>query len=133
MGFTPDLVASVWVGYDNHVVRMRLKNGRGESGSSIALPIWNGFMRRVFADADRSMAPVFPGPETDEIEEVIICRVTGQLANAACAEHSRSEIFWKGTAPTTVCELHTDSIGFAADTTLGEFTDFDRNFGQRGN
>ena len=130
VGFTPDLVASVWVGYDNHIIRMRLKNGRGQSGSSIALPIWNGFMRRVFADADPYMAPEFPGSEPDEIEEVIICRVTGQLANAACAEHSRSEMFWKGTAPATACELHTDSIGFAADTTLGEFSDFDRNFGQ---
>ena len=132
VGFTPDLVASVWVGYDNHVIRMRSSNGRGQSGSSIALPIWNSFMRRVYADANSSMAPEFPGPEPDEVEEVIICKITGQLANAACAENSRSELFWKGTAPVAVCELHTDSIGFAADTTLGEFSDFDRNFGQGG-
>jgi penicillin-binding protein 1A len=130
VGFTPDLVASVWVGYDNHVIRMRLQNGRGQSGSSIALPIWNGFMRRVFADAVPSMAPEFPGPVAGETEEVVICKVTGQLANAACAEHARSELFWAGTAPAVTCELHTDSTGFAADTTLGEFTDFDRNFGQ---
>ncbi|RKZ01306.1 penicillin-binding protein [Candidatus Fermentibacteria bacterium] len=132
VGFTPDLVASVWVGYDNHVIRMRLQNGRGQSGSSIALPIWNGFMRRVFADADPSTAPEFPGPVPGEVEEVVICRVTGQLANAACAEHARSELFWTGTAPTVTCELHTDSTGFEADTTLGEFTDFDRTFGQGG-
>lgn len=129
VGFTPDLVASVWVGYDNHVIRMRLQNGRGQSGSSIALPIWTSFMRRVFADADPSIAPDFPGPEPDEIEEAIICRITGQLANAACAENSREELFWRGTAPTAPCELHTDSTGFSADTTLGEFSDFDRNFG----
>ena len=128
VGFTPDLVASVWVGYDNHVIRMRLQNNSGQSGSSIALPIWNSFMRRVFADADPSMAPEFPGPEPDGVEEVVICRVTGQLANAACAEHAREELFWKGTAPTTTCMLHTDSVGFSADTTLGEFSDFDRNF-----
>ena len=128
VGFSPDLVASVWVGYDNHVVRMRLQNGRGQSGSSIALPIWNSFMRRVFSDANPSEAPEFPGPVPGEIETVVICRVTGQLANAACAEHSREELFWKGTEPTVVCELHQDSIGFEADTTLGEFTDFDRNF-----
>ena len=85
-------------------------------------------MRRVFADADPSMAPEFPGPEPDGVEEVVICRVTGQLANAACAEHAREELFWKGTAPTTTCMLHTDSVGFSADTTLGEFSDFDRNF-----
>jgi penicillin-binding protein 1A len=128
VGFTPDLVASVWVGYDNHVIRMRLQNGRGQSGSSIALPIWTAFMKNVFADADRSTAPVFPGPEPDEVEEAVICGITGQLANAACAEHAREEMFWRGTLPTTTCMLHTDSTGFSADTTLGEFTDFDRNF-----
>ena len=130
VGFTPDLVASVWVGYDNHVIRMRLQNGRGQSGSSIALPIWNSFMRRVFADADRATAPEFPGPEPGTVEEVVICRITGQLANAACAENSREELFWQGTAPTSTCMLHTDSTGFASDTTLGEFSDFDRNYGR---
>lgn len=132
VGFTPDLVASVWVGYDNHIIRMRLKNGRGQSGSSIGLPIWNRFMRRVFADADRSTAPTFPGPEPDELEQAVICGITGQLANAACAELSREELFWKGTAPTETCRLHTDSTGFSADTTLGQFSDFDRNFGGGG-
>jgi len=133
VGFTPDLVASVWVGYDNHVIRMRMKNGSGQAGGSIALPIWNRFMRMAFTGADPSVAPVFPGPEPDEVEEAVICRVTGQLANAACAENSRSELFWRGTAPTSSCELHTESTGFAADTTLGEFNAFDRNFGQEGN
>ncbi len=71
---------------------------------------------------------MFPGPEPGEIEEAVICGITGQLANAACAEHAREEMFWKGTLPTTTCMLHSDSTGFSADTTLGEFTDFDRNF-----
>jgi penicillin-binding protein 1A len=133
VGFTPDLLASVWVGYDNHVIRMRTRNGRGQSGSSIALPIWNRFMRVALADADRSGAPVFPGPEPDETEHAVICRITGQLANAACAENAREELFWKGTAPTAFCQLHTDSIGFQADSTLGIFSDFDRNSGGGGN
>ncbi|PIE52515.1 penicillin-binding protein [Candidatus Fermentibacteria bacterium] len=132
VGFTPDLVASVWVGYDNHVVRMRLQNGRGQSGSSIALPVWNAFMRKVFADADPSEAPVFPGPEPGTVENAVICKITGQLANAACAENAREGLFWKGAAPASYCMLHTDSTGFASDTTLGEFTDFDRNFGGGG-
>jgi len=133
VGFTPDLVTSVWVGYDNHVIRMRLRNGSGQAGGSIALPIWNTFMRHAFADADPSMAPEFPGPAQDELEQSVICRITGQLANAACGENAREELFWKGTVPTEICRLHSDSIGFGADTTLGEFSNFDRNFGGGGN
>jgi penicillin-binding protein 1A len=132
VGFTPDLVTSVWVGYDNHVIRMRLKNGSGQAGGSIALPIWNRFMRMAFLNADPEMAPVFPGPEPDELEEAVICRVTGQLANAACGGNSRSELFWTGTAPTASCELHTDGTGFSSDSTLGEFSVFDRDFNQGG-
>jgi penicillin-binding protein 1A len=132
VGFTPDLVTSVWVGYDNHVIRMRLKNGSGQAGGSIALPIWNRFMRMAFMNADPEMAPVFPGPEPDELEEAVICRVTGQLANAACGGNSRSELFWTGTAPTASCELHTDGTGFSSDSTLGEFSVFDRDFNQGG-
>jgi penicillin-binding protein 1A len=128
VGFTPDLVTSVWVGYDNHVIRMRTRNGSGQAGGSIALPIWNSFMRKVFADADPAAAPAFPGPEQGEVETAIVCGLTGQLAVAGCGEYAREDLFWAGTAPTTFCMVHGDSTGFGADTTMGSFSDFDRRF-----
>jgi penicillin-binding protein 1A len=127
IGFTPDLVTSVWVGYDNHVIRMRLQNGRGQSGSSIALPVWNRFMRMAFADADPADAPGFPGPEPNSVESAVICQVSGQLANAACGERAVSELFWQGTAPVDYCMIHADSSFFASDSTVPDFTEFDRN------
>lgn len=128
VGFTPDLVASVWVGYDNHVVRMRLQNGRGQSGSSIALPVWNRFMREVFRDVDPSERRYFPEPPEGSVETTIICKITGKLAVAACAENAMEEMFWAGILPTEYCELHQDLSPFESDTTIPDFTEFDRSF-----
>jgi penicillin-binding protein 1A len=53
VGFTPQLVTGVWVGYD----RPR-SLGRDETGSRVALPIWTGYMSKVLAGAPREEFPV---------------------------------------------------------------------------
>lgn len=134
VGFTPDLVASVWVGYDNHVIRMRLQNGRGQSGSSIALPIWNRFMRQVFRDTPTESILSFPSAPSGSIETAAICTISGKLALAGCGESSRLEEFWQGTAPTDYCPLHDyGTTGFLPDTTLPDFTVFDTGTSGGGN
>ena len=48
VGFTPDLIAGAWVGGDNPVIRFRsLAYGQG---SHTALPIWAGFMKKIYSD-----------------------------------------------------------------------------------
>jgi penicillin-binding protein 1A len=48
IGFTPDLIAGAWVGGDNPVIRFRsMAYGQG---AHTALPIWAGFMRRVYSN-----------------------------------------------------------------------------------
>ncbi|MFO7625806.1 MAG: PBP1A family penicillin-binding protein [Candidatus Fermentibacteraceae bacterium] len=126
VGFTPDLVAAVWVGYDNHIIRMRTRNGAGQAGGAIALPIWNGFMRRAFSDADPASAPSFPGPDQGEVEQAVVCGLSGQLAVAGCGGHAREDLFWAGTAPAVYCIIHGDRSGFGTDSTMGNFSDFDR-------
>ena len=133
VGFTPDLVTSVWVGYDNHIVRMRLQNGRGQSGSSIALPIWNSFIRDALRDVPVDSTVAFPGPPDNSIETAIICTITGKLALASCGEYARQEEFWEGTAPQHYCTLHDYSGGaFLPDTTLPDFTEYDMNYTNNG-
>ncbi|MEO5767931.1 MAG: PBP1A family penicillin-binding protein, partial [Polyangia bacterium] len=44
VGFTPDLLAAVWVGFDD-----QRKLGRGEAGAKTALPIWTEFMTKALA------------------------------------------------------------------------------------
>ncbi len=48
LGFTPNIVAGVWVGADNPSVRFR--SMRLGQGSNTALPIWGRFMRKVYND-----------------------------------------------------------------------------------
>jgi membrane carboxypeptidase/penicillin-binding protein len=132
VGFTPDLVVSAWVGYDNHVMRMRLQNGAGQAGGSIALPIWNRFMRDVFRDSPADPALTFPSAPSGEIETAVICTITGQLALPACGAHARQEEFWRGTAPTTYCTLHDYGTGFMPDTTIPDFTEFDSGYSGEG-
>ncbi len=133
VGFTPDLVTSVWVGYDNHIVRMRLQNNRGQSGSSIALPIWTRFMKSVFRDNPADGTFSFPDPSENTVETAVICTITGKLATEYCGENSRQEEFWKGTAPQYYCTLHDISGGaFLPDTTLPDFTEYDMNYTDNG-
>jgi penicillin-binding protein 1A len=42
IGYTPDLIAGVWIGFDD-----RRPLGRGETGAQAASPIWLYFMQRV--------------------------------------------------------------------------------------
>jgi penicillin-binding protein 1A len=48
MGFTPDLLAGVWVGCDDKFIRFR-STSLGQ-GASTALPIWAKFIDKVYKD-----------------------------------------------------------------------------------
>jgi penicillin-binding protein 1A len=50
IGYTPQLLAGVWVGCDNREFRFH-REDLGQ-GASSALPIWGLFLRRVYADAE---------------------------------------------------------------------------------
>jgi penicillin-binding protein 1B len=91
VGYTPHVVAGVWVGFDQG-------GATGFTGAGGALPIWTDFMRatRTAADPER-----FPVPA-----DVVWARVdptTGRLATPACAD-VRLEPFLAGTEPLRHCD-----------------------------
>ena len=89
VGYTPNLVAGVWVGHDDDK-----SLGHGESGARAALPIWVRFM----APATAAYPPDdFTVP--DGMDFVQIDAATGLLPTAA-SEKVVTEVFKKGTAPT---------------------------------
>lgn len=47
MGFTPQLLAGVWVGCDDRFIR---NEGSGGFGGQAARPIWEAFFKKVYAD-----------------------------------------------------------------------------------
>ncbi len=48
VGYTPQLVAGVWVGYDD----MRKSLGHGEAGGRASAPIWAQFMKEVLSSKE---------------------------------------------------------------------------------
>jgi penicillin-binding protein 1A len=55
-GFTPDLVTTVWVGYDNPA-----SLGENETGGSVAAPIWHDYMAQALAGRPVLAFPQPPG------------------------------------------------------------------------
>jgi penicillin-binding protein 1B len=92
-GFTPDLVAVVWVGYDR-------ERALGLTGAQAALPIWTDFMKR--AAAGRSTRPFHQPPDVVMME---IDPETGMRATARCPQKIR-EAFRAEQAPQRDCEKH---------------------------
>ena len=92
-GFTPDLVAVVWVGFDDGTPL-------GLTGGEAALPIWTAFMRQATA----AVPPAdFHAP--GGVALVRIDPYTGDIATAGCPE-TRIEAFARGTEPTSPCSAH---------------------------
>ena len=56
-GFTKDISASVWVGFDDNA-SMITKSGKGLTGASAAAPIWVHFMQKALAGKTRVKFPV---------------------------------------------------------------------------
>ncbi len=71
MGFTHDLFAGVWLGYDQNEMPL----GRHETGGRAALPIWLAYMQGALRDRPQ---PSFPVP--DGIDFVAIDPATGKVA-----------------------------------------------------
>ncbi len=93
VGFTPELLTVVWVGFDDN-------QPLGLSGSQAALPIWTEFMTRALAGRANVQ---FEAP--DGISYVDIDPDTGKLALPTCPR-SMTEAFVAGTEPLETCELH---------------------------
>ncbi len=56
-GFTKDISASVWVGYDDNGP-MKTKSGRGLTGASAAAPVWVFFMQKALEGKNKVKFPV---------------------------------------------------------------------------
>jgi penicillin-binding protein 1A len=90
VGFSPDLIAAVWVGFDDG---RRL--GQGETGARTALPIWIDFMSKALADQQIRDFDQPPGIVVAPIDPATGLR-------AAPGSVAIDEVFIEGTAPAEV-------------------------------
>jgi len=93
IGYTPDLLAGVWVGYDDHRTI-----GPKETGARAALPIWLGFMKRALTGREPEEFPVPDGIVFREIDP------RSGLLNTANCNPSLREAFLAGTEPKQYCD-----------------------------
>ncbi|MAT38572.1 MAG: penicillin-binding protein, partial [Ectothiorhodospiraceae bacterium] len=80
MGFTPNLVAGVWTGFDDRRVMFTGSYGQG---SKAAAPIWARFMKGVYGDK-RIKLPVRDFAVPEGVSRQRICLDTQNLATGAC-------------------------------------------------
>jgi penicillin-binding protein 1A len=101
LGFTPQLVAGVWTGFDDRKVQYTSMS-YGQGGRAAA-PIWGRFMRYVYADKDIRL-PLKYFSEPSGIIQVRICDETGKLATPACPK-THQETFNEKDLPSE-CDEH---------------------------
>ncbi len=93
VGFTPNLLTAVWVGFDEAA-------SMGLAGSEAALPIWTDFMRQALADTPHDSFEVPPGVVLVDVD-----KKNGLIARPECPKQVR-EAFLQGEEPHQSCNEH---------------------------
>ena len=120
VGYTPNLVVAVWVGFDDN-------EQLGMTGGEAALPIWMDFMKSAV-----DLRPELGGKSFAQPEDVAIVDVdpdSNQITMGSCPQHERVAILLSQ-QPTTQCLRHNPSFDFAESHETAEplMTKMDRRF-----
>jgi len=92
VGYTPQVITGVWVGYDKP-----RPGGKGFTGGAVAAPIWERFMRKAVA-----AKPAVDFPQPDTVVAISIDPATGCPAKEGTLRR-RDEFYISGTEPTEYC------------------------------
>lgn len=92
-GYTPYLTATIWCGYDENA---KLAN------TVYHEDMWSKIVTRINEAKGYTEDIGFPMPES--VTEVSVCSSTGLLPMSGCP--TTKEYFAKGTAPSSVCNVH---------------------------
>ena len=95
IGFTPEITAGVWVGYDD-----KTEIGERSTGALNALPVWTDFMIKAHDTLEVQDFDVPPG-----IVFKTVCLESGLLATDRCPRII-TDVFTEETAPQEYCNLH---------------------------
>ena len=120
IGYTPGLLAGVWVGFDQP--RPIVRDGYA---GDVAVPLWARFMTA----ATKGDKPKWYTPPRG-LSPARVCRISGQLATPGCDHvpvlndegqseeraYSYTEYFVRGSGPTGYCPLHEQRFVFGGAT-----------------
>ncbi|NLE11750.1 MAG: PBP1A family penicillin-binding protein [Actinobacteria bacterium] len=118
VGYTPDLVAAVWVGYPTRQEPMTDVHGGKVTGGSLPAQIWATFMARALAD---TVATDFPALSDSGWISIEVCSESHLLPTEYCTETSH-KLFRTDEVPTETCRIHVpqelevpDVVGWSAE------------------
>ncbi len=95
VGYTPQITAGAWLGFDE-----KLSLGRGQDGAKNGVPVWTEFMI-----AAHDSLPIEEFVEPEGIVHLDVCLESGEIATDRCIV-VRNEVFIQGTEPTNTCQMH---------------------------
>jgi penicillin-binding protein 1A len=95
LGFTPQITAGVWIGYDDKIVI-----GKNVTGAHTALPVWTDFMTKAHENL-----PVEDFRVPPDIYFRTVCLESGLLATDRCPRII-TDVFTEKTLPDRTCDLH---------------------------
>ncbi len=99
VGYTPDLVAAVWMGHVEGQVEMTNVHGKRVTGGSFPAQIWAAFMKPALANT-----PASDFVQPKGLTQATICLDTGQLAGELCP--NKGSGLFLAAAPPVPCALH---------------------------
>ena len=117
VGFTPELVAGVWVGFDDHRVKF---TGWYGQGAKAALPIWARFMEAAYKDLD---IPVTYFELAYGVEEAFFCKTTMELGDTRAANQYCDSLYVDIVNIKYLpqdCNIHTDEEKIIQENKQGE-------------
>ena len=95
VGYSPQITAGVWVGFDK-----KISLGKNQDGAKNGVPVWTEFMI-----AAHDSLPILDFEEPEGIVHLDVCLESGEIATDRCVD-VRSEVFVEGNAPTATCHIH---------------------------
>jgi 1A family penicillin-binding protein len=99
IGYTPDLITGVWMGYDKPK-----SLGKGFTGGAVCAPVWGRFMTAALAEK-----AVLDFPQPEGVASVLVDPETGYPAGPDCPQ-KREEFHILSSEPAAVCPLHNASV-----------------------
>jgi penicillin-binding protein 1A len=117
VGYTPQLVGGVWVGFDDHRVKFTGWYGQGAKAS---LPIWAMFMEEAYKNLN---IPVKYFELANGIETISFCKETMDLGDSRIASEYCLDIvedIVKMNQIPPVCEIHTDYNRIIKENSVGD-------------
>jgi penicillin-binding protein 1A len=82
IGFTKQLVAGVWVGFDD--LRVKFTSMVYGQGGRAAAPIWGRMMKYIYSDPNiKYLSPLQFNPP-DGVQRMLLCFETGKIAGPTC-------------------------------------------------